>query len=76
VLARSQSGQRVPGRRTGPARGRLLQRHIEACPTCPPVLTALVGTRDALRRGLQSERGPDSVIPPTIAARLAALTSD
>lgn len=52
-----------------------LQRHIESCPTCPPLVTALVGTRQALAR-TASGRDPDSVIPPAIAARLAALHRD
>ncbi|MBL8928869.1 MAG: sigma-70 family RNA polymerase sigma factor [Kineosporiaceae bacterium] len=55
-----------------------LQRHIQGCPTCPPLVTALIGTREALARTRRapatgSRRDPDSVIPPGIAARLAAL---
>lgn len=52
-----------------------LRRHIEGCPTCPPLYTALVGTRDALRRTAHG-RDPDSVIPASVARRLAALTRD
>jgi RNA polymerase sigma-70 factor (ECF subfamily) len=50
-----------------------LRRHIEGCPTCPPLYSALVGARDALRRTAQG-RDPDSVIPPAVAERLTALT--
>lgn len=44
-----------------------LERHLEACPTCPPLYTSLVGVREALG----ALRDPDSVVPPDLAARIA-----
>lgn len=44
-----------------------LERHLETCPTCPPLYTSLVGVRDALG----SLRDPDSVVPPDLAERIA-----
>jgi len=43
-----------------------LARHLESCPTCPPLYAALVGVR-AQMAGL---RDPDSVIPPDLASRI------
>lgn len=45
---------------------RLLERHLETCPTCPPLYACLVGVRGELG-GL---RDPDSVIPPDLAGRV------
>ncbi len=45
-----------------------LERHIESCPTCPPLYTALVGVKGELG-GL---RDPDSVVRPDLAERIAA----
>ncbi|MDW8338137.1 MAG: sigma-70 family RNA polymerase sigma factor [Thermoleophilia bacterium] len=45
---------------------RALERHLETCPTCPPLYTSLVGVRDALG----ALRDPDSVVPPGLAARI------
>jgi RNA polymerase sigma-70 factor (ECF subfamily) len=51
-----------------PAReARLVERHLETCPTCPPLYAALVGTREALG----ALRDPDSVVPPDLAERIA-----
>lgn len=44
----------------------LLERHLEVCPTCPPLYAALVGVRAQLG-GL---RDADAVVPPDLAARL------
>jgi RNA polymerase sigma-70 factor (ECF subfamily) len=44
----------------------LLERHLEVCPTCPPLYASLVGVRAELG-GL---RDPDAVIPPELADRL------
>ena len=53
-----------------PARtAQLVERHLEHCPTCPPLYAALVGTTAALRAG--GRRDPDSVVPPDLARRLA-----
>lgn len=52
---------------TGTADRALLEAHLDACPTCPPLYASLVGARDALR-----SRDPDSVIDPAVLARLTA----
>lgn len=44
-----------------------LERHLEICPTCPPLYASLVG----VRAELGGMRDPDTVIPPGLAARLA-----
>lgn len=46
----------------------LLERHLEVCPTCPPLYASLVGVRAELG-GL---RDPDAVVPPDVADRLHA----
>ena len=45
----------------------LLERHLEACPTCPPLYASLVG----VRAELGALRDPDTVVPPDLAERLA-----
>lgn len=45
---------------------RLLETHLEACPTCPPLYASLVGVKSAVG-GL---RDPNSVVPPAVAARV------
>ncbi|HSC91953.1 MAG TPA: sigma-70 family RNA polymerase sigma factor [Gaiellaceae bacterium] len=45
-----------------------LERHLAACPTCPPLLASAVG----LRAALGDLRDPDAVVPPALAERLAA----
>lgn len=47
---------------------RLVERHLETCPTCPPLYAALVGVQTALG-GL---RDPDSVIGPDLVERIEA----
>lgn len=49
----------------------LLEEHLARCQTCPPLYASLVGAREAL--GARPD--PDSVVPPEIAARIAALTT-
>jgi len=49
----------------------LLERHLEVCPTCPPLYASLVGVRAELG-GL---RDPDAVVPPDLAGRLLAHTA-
>lgn len=49
---------------------RRVERHLEGCPTCPPLYAALVATTDALR---STGRDPDTVVPPDLARRLAEL---
>ena len=46
---------------------RTVERHLETCPTCPPLYAALVGTTNALKA---STRDPDTVVPPALAERL------
>ncbi|WP_407343747.1 sigma-70 family RNA polymerase sigma factor [Pengzhenrongella phosphoraccumulans] len=47
----------------------LVERHLQVCPTCPPLYASLVGTRDALG----ALRDADTVIPPPLADRIAGL---
>lgn len=53
-----------------PAVAGRVEKHLEACPTCPPLYAALVATTDALR---STGRDPDTVVPPAVASRLAHL---
>ena len=48
---------------------RVVESHLETCPTCPPLYASLVTARDVLS-GL---RDRDDVVPPGVAARIAAL---
>ena len=43
-----------------------LERHLEICPTCPPLYASLVGVREKLG-GL---RDPDTVVPLTLAEQI------
>jgi RNA polymerase sigma-70 factor (ECF subfamily) len=45
-----------------------LERHLEACPTCPPLYSCLVGACAAVG----AWRDPDTVIPAHILTRLSA----
>jgi RNA polymerase sigma-70 factor (ECF subfamily) len=47
----------------------MVERHLETCPTCPPLYAALVDTHN----GLADHRDPDSVIPPEVRERILAL---
>ena len=47
----------------------LVERHLEVCPTCPPLYAGLVGARDALG----ALRDADTVIPSPLADRISAL---
>jgi len=47
----------------------LVERHLEACPTCPPLYAGLVGTRAALG----TLRDADTVVPPSLADRIKEL---
>lgn len=46
---------------------RLLEAHLDTCPTCPPLYASLVGATQALQAG---HRDPDSVIDPAVLARI------
>ena len=48
------------------ATARTVERHLESCPTCPPLYASIVGVNESLG----SLRDPDSVIPPALEARL------
>lgn len=52
-----------------PSQRRVLERHLEACPTCPPLYAGLVGAR----AGMGSLRDPDTVVPARLAERIATL---
>ena len=47
----------------------LVERHLEVCPTCPPLYAGLVGARGALG----ALRDADTVIPSSLADRISAL---
>ena len=49
----------------------LVERHLEACPTCPPLYAGLVGTRAALG----ALRDADTVVPQSLAGRIKELLS-
>jgi RNA polymerase sigma-70 factor (ECF subfamily) len=46
----------------------LLERHLETCPTCPPLYASLVGVRERLG----DLRDPDTVVSPGLANRIHA----
>lgn len=50
----------------------MLERHLETCPTCPPLVAALVGVRD--RMG--SLRDPDTVVDTDLARRIRQALPD
>jgi RNA polymerase sigma-70 factor (ECF subfamily) len=47
----------------------LLEKHLQGCPTCPPLYASLVGVTRALGRAVT--RDPDSVVPERIARQIA-----
>lgn len=49
-----------------PAQREVLEAHLAACATCPPLYQALVGATASLG----ALHDPDSVIPPAVAARI------
>ena len=49
-----------------PAEAELVERHLATCPTCPPLYASLVG----VHAKLEDLRDPDSVVPPTLSARI------
>lgn len=56
-------------------RRRLVEAHLEVCPTCPPLYASLVQATDALGAlgGRGATRDRDDVVPPHVAARIAAM---
>lgn len=53
-------GELEPGERA------IVERHLESCPTCPPLYASLVGVKDRLG----DLRDPDTVLPPGLADRI------
>jgi len=49
----------------------LVERHLEACPTCPPLYAGLVGTRAAMG----ALRDADTVVPLSLADRINEMLS-
>lgn len=49
----------------------LVERHLEACPTCPPLYAGLVGTRAAMG----ALRDADTVVPKSLADRINEVLS-
>ncbi len=47
----------------------LLERHLQGCPTCPPLYAGLVGVRAAMG----SRRDSDDAVPTALAERIRAL---
>jgi RNA polymerase sigma-70 factor (ECF subfamily) len=45
---------------------RVVEAHLETCPTCPPLYAALVDTHDRM----SELRDSDTVIPPDLAERI------
>ena len=54
-----------------PQTASMLEQHLESCPTCPPLVAALVGVTG----GLSRHRDPDSVVDPALAERLKSALS-
>ncbi|HEX6246689.1 MAG TPA: sigma-70 family RNA polymerase sigma factor [Nocardioidaceae bacterium] len=50
-----------------------VEKHLERCPTCPPLYAAIVATTDALHAG--AGRDPDTVVPPALVQRLHDLAA-
>ena len=63
--ARRRVSDYIDGELPAEARARL-ERHLENCPTCPPLYASLVGVREQLG-GL---RDPDTVVPPKLAEQI------
>jgi RNA polymerase sigma-70 factor (ECF subfamily) len=66
--ARAQVSDYLDGELAAPQR-RLLEQHLTACPTCPPLYAGLVGAHTAMG-ALQD---PDTVVPPSLADRIAVM---
>ncbi|MEO6142442.1 MAG: sigma factor-like helix-turn-helix DNA-binding protein, partial [Dermatophilaceae bacterium] len=66
--ARSKVSDYLDGELLAPARV-LVERHLETCPTCPPLYAGLVGARAALG----NLRDADAVIPASLADRIQEL---
>lgn len=69
--ARSRVGEYLDGELDAETM-QVLERHLRDCPTCPPLVAALVGATTALRHQGGLQRDPDTVLPVSLAARVAA----
>lgn len=69
--ARRRVSDYLDGDLAGPERA-LVERHLETCPTCPPLYAGLVGARAALG----ALRDPDTVVPPDLAGRIESVLAD
>ena len=65
--ARKQISEYIDGELDGRSALRV-ERHLEKCPTCPPLYAAIVATTESLH-GLPG-RDPDTVVPPALVQRL------
>ncbi len=52
-----------------------VERHLAACPTCPPLYASLVGATEALARAGGTLRDPDSVVQREQTARIHERTA-
>ncbi|MCA1781334.1 MAG: zf-HC2 domain-containing protein [Intrasporangiaceae bacterium] len=68
--ARKQIGEFIDGELDVQS-ARRVERHLERCPTCPPLYAAIVATTEALHGG--AGRDPDTVVPPALVQRLQGL---
>jgi RNA polymerase sigma-70 factor (ECF subfamily) len=68
--ARSQVSDYLDGLLSPPAAARV-EKHLEGCPTCPPLYASLVGATDALARTRDSWRDPDAVVPDELVERIS-----
>lgn len=77
--ARSRIGDYLD-RVMSPDEAAVLERHLQGCPTCPPLYAALVATTEALaarRTGARAGgRDPDSVVPAALATKLALVLGE
>jgi RNA polymerase sigma-70 factor, ECF subfamily len=67
--ARSQVSDYLDGLLPQPDAERV-ERHLETCPTCPPLYASLVGATDALARTRGTWRDPNEVVPTDQARRI------
>ena len=65
--ARRQVSDYLDGEVDG-ASAAVLERHLSTCPTCPPLVSSLVGVRERVSQ----LRDPDTVVSPDVAERLRA----
>lgn len=68
--ARAKVSDYLDGELSAPERVSL-ERHLQGCPTCPPLYAGIVGVHEALGR----LRDPDTVVPAGLAERLRGLAA-